>query len=313
MKITNEIYKGMEAYALENDNIKVTILKSFGGKVASIYYKKQSFEVLFQPTKNKYSVPAYDDNFEDYDTSGWDEAYPTIDKCKYPYDTELKGLEMPDHGELWSIPWEYAVEGDTLKATVTSPKFKYIFTRTITLKDNSIRAEYEVKNLGNDVFHGIWAFHCLLACDEHTRLKLKNVDEVMNVHDSALLGKVGKVHTYPVTKTLSGGSYNLDKINPVSVNKTEKFYVNGELKKGEAGITLNKGKLLLTLNFPEEKIPYLGVWIDEGGFKGEYNCALEPTNGFYDSVELAKKYNKLEGIMPNENKVWFLDITLKEI
>lgn len=312
MKIISETYKGMEAYALGNDFLKVTVLKSFGAKVASIYYKKQNFEVLFQPSENQYKAPVYGGNFEDYDTSGWDEAYPTIDKCRYPYDSELKNSVMPDHGELWSIPWKYTVEGDTLKATVSSPEFKYIFTRSITLKDNNIHAEYEVKNIGNDVFYGIWAFHCLLACDEHTEFILKNVNEVMNVHESEILGKVGQVHTYPETKTLKGASYRLDKINPVSANKTEKFYVNGELKKGEAGIILNKGRLLLTLNFPEDKIPYLGVWVDEGGFKGEYNCALEPTNGFYDSVELASKYNKLANIKPDESKVWYLNITIKE-
>lgn len=313
MEIRNESYKGAEAFTLENEQLKVTILKSFGAKVASIYYKRQNFEVLFQPTKDEYVVPTYGDSFENYDTSGWDEMYPTIDKCAYPYDTKHKGIEMPDHGEMWGIPWNFAVEGDALKASVASPKFDYVFTRYITLKESTIHVEYEAKNIGNEPLYGIWAFHGLLACDHHSKLILENVHEIINVHESASLGHIGTVHKYPLTKDVKGDNYSLDKINSSSAKKTEKFYVNGEVLKGEARITLNKGKLLLTMNFPEKKIPYLGVWINEGGFKEEYNCALEPANGFYDSVEIAKKYSKINNIMPSEVQEWFLDITLKEV
>ena len=313
MEIRNESYKGAEAFTLENEYLKVVILKSFGAKVASIYYKKQNFEVLFQPTRDKYLVPRYGDSFEKYDTSGWDEMYPTIDKCSYPYDTKHKGLEMPDHGELWSIPWTFIVQDGVLKALITSPKFDYVFTRHITLKEDTIHVDYMVENIGKEPLYGIWAFHGLLACDEHSELLLKNVNEVINVHESDVLGKLGTVHNYPLTKDLKGNDYSLDKINSASCKKAEKFYVNGELTKGEAGITLNEGKLLLTMNFPEKKIPYLGVWINEGGFKDEYNCALEPSNGFYDTVEIAKKTNKIAKINPKYSESWFLDITLKEI
>jgi len=313
MEVRNENYKGAEAFTLENEHLKVVVLKSFGAKVASIYYKKQNFEVLFQPSKDEYVVPTYGESFEKYDTSGWDEMYPTIDKCPYPYDTMHKGIEMPDHGELWSIPWKFIVEEGMLEAIVSSPKFDYAFVRYITLKEATIHVEYQVENIGKEPLYGIWAFHGLLACDEHSKLFLGNVDEVVNVHESDVLGKIGTVHNYPLTKCLKGDDYCLDKINPVSCKKAEKFYVNGELTKGEAGITLNKGNLLLTMNFPEKKIPYLGVWINEGGFKDEYNCAIEPSNGFYDTVGIAKKYNKVRAIMPEDIEKWFVDINLKEV
>lgn len=313
MEIKNERYKGEEAYILENEFLKVIVLKSFGAKIASIYYKKQRFEVLFQSVKDEYAIPKYGDSFEKYDTSGWDEMFPTIDKCEYPYDTKHKGIEMPDHGELWSISWSFTIEGEGLKAVAVSPKFDYIFTRYICLNESTIHAKYEIKNIGEDSLYGLWAFHGLLACDEQSKLLLYNVHEIVNVHESDELGKVGTVHNYPLTKNIKSGDYHLDKIKPASAKKTEKFYVNGELLKGEAGITLNKGNLSLIMQFPKEKLPYLGVWINEGGFKDEYNCAIEPASGFYDSVEIAKKYNKIRKIKAGEVDSWFLDLTLKEI
>ncbi|MDP4177739.1 MAG: DUF5107 domain-containing protein [Bacillota bacterium] len=313
MEIRSDKYKGAEAFILENIYLRVIVLKNFGAKVASIYNKKQNFEVLFQPVNNEYTVPLYGDSFEKYDTSGWDEAYPTIDKCLYPFETKHKGIEMPDHGELWSIPWNFTVEEGKLKSWVASPKFNYIFTRYIELRENTIHVEYEIKNIGDENLYAIWTLHSLLACDQYSKLILKNVHKVINVHKSEVLGNVGTVHNYPMTKDVNGNNYSLDKINPVSCKKSEKFYVKGKLLKGEAGITLNKEKILLTINFPEKKIPYLGIWINEGGFKGEYNCAIEPANGFYDSVETAKRYNEIDKINPKGSNSWFLDITLKEI
>lgn len=313
MGIYTENYKGMESYVCENDIIKVRVLEKLGGKVASIYYKPQQFEVLFQNEEDKYVLPEYGDSFEKYDTSGWDEMFPTIDKCKYPYDTCHKNIEAPDHGELWSIPWEFTVEGNILKGTVKSPKFDYTFHKNIEVNENSIHVEYNVENLGKDPLYGLWAFHGLLACDNQSRIILENVNQIVNVHESSILGPVGKVYSYPLIKDINGKTYELDKIQSKEANKSEKFYVNGPLEKGEASVTLNKNTLKFTLNFPVDKVPYLGVWITEGEFKNQYNCAIEPTSGFYDSIEIAKKNSKIPKILPGERRCWYLDISVNEI
>ncbi|WDC83206.1 hypothetical protein PL321_10375 [Caloramator sp. mosi_1] len=67
------------------------------------------------------------------------------------------------------------------------------------------------------------------------------------------------------------------------------------------------------LLFPKDRIPYLGVWINEGGFKGEYNCALEPSNAFYDSVEIAKGYGKIKPLEAGEEQDWYVDVVLEEL
>lgn len=313
MKIYTENFKGMECYVCENHIIKIKILEKLGGKVVSIYYKPQQFEVLYQNNEEKYAIPEYAHSFEKYDTSGWDEMYPTIDRCKSPYDTLSKKMEMPDHGELWSIPWEFNIIDNVLKGTVSSPKFNYVFHRDIEIKENTIHVEYEVKNIGKEPLYGIWAFHGLLACDDESRIIIEGAKEIINVHKSQVLGDVGKVYTYPTIKDINGNFYELDKIHHIEANKTEKFYVNNSLEKGEASITLNRNKVKLDLNFPQDEVPYLGVWINEGGFKNQYNCALEPSTGFYDSVEIAKENNKISEILPGEKKCWYLNITINEM
>ncbi|MCX7950790.1 MAG: hypothetical protein N2594_02430 [Clostridiales bacterium] len=309
MKVENVIYKGLEGLKVENEYISLILLPKLGAKIASIVYKPQNFEVLAQPTLNKYTLAEYGDSFEKYDTSGIDEMYPTIDECIYPY--EGYNAKMPDHGELWSIPWEIEVKEDEIIAKVKGVNFNYEFTRTLKLEENKIKLGYRVKNTGSYPLYGLWAFHGLVACDEESRIIL-HYDSIINVHKSSIYGEVGNIHSFPETCDVNGESIRVDRIGPKTLEKTEKFYVNGEVKKGEAALTLNKNNLLYKLVFPKDKIPYLGVWINEGGFKNEYNCALEPSNAFYDSVEIAKKYGKIKPLDVNEEQNWFLDIVLQE-
>lgn len=131
------------------------------------------------------------------------------------------------------------------------------------------------------------------------------VKKVLNVKkDSKYLGNAENVCNYPIHN-----NYSLNTFLPKSSKNTEKFYLLDKVD--SAGLTLNNNKLLYTIKF--KNIPYVGIWKNEGGFKEEYNCAIEPCNGFYDSLEVAKKYEKYLTFKPNEEKKWFILITLKNL
>jgi galactose mutarotase-like enzyme len=287
---------------IENDYLKLRILPKLGAKVSSIIYKPQNFEILFQPTENRYSLPRYEDSFEKYDTSGIDELFPNVEEGKYPFEEHL-GKKLPDHGEIWSIPWKCRIIDKSIVCTVMSIKFQYIFERKIHLKKNFITFEYSVKNIGNKKFRGFWTFHGLLAIDEKSELLL-NIDKIINVHDSKFLGNIGNICAYPIHK-----GYRVNKFLPKSSKNTEKFFLLSKIDK--AGIILNNGRLKVIYDLKE--IPFLGIWKNEGGFKKEYNCALEPSNGFYDSMEIVKKTGKYMEFLPDKKIEWKFSIGVTEV
>ncbi len=41
----------------------------------------------------------YGADFVSQDMSGWDEMMPTISACRF------RNITLPDHGEVWGIPW----------------------------------------------------------------------------------------------------------------------------------------------------------------------------------------------------------------
>ena len=265
--------------------------------------------MFFQPTDGVYSLPVYGAGFAQSDTSGADEMFPTIDSCIYPY-PGYYGEKLPDHGELWSQPWMVTEAKERLTTQIKGVVLSYLFKRSIELHDNTVCMEYEISNTGYQPLYGLWAFHGLTAADELTKILLPEVKQIITVQNSRLLGPPKTKHSFPVTTNQEGNEHRLDTIANPSAGKTEKIYAEGKIVRGQAALTLNKGQLLYKLLFPDQYVPYLGVWINEGGYKGEYNCALEPSTGYYDSLEVAKAQKSLEPIQPGKTMKWYLHIKL---
>lgn len=312
MYIYRGTYKGLASVSIETEQLRLVVLPELGAKIASLFYKPQEFEVFFQPTDGVYRLAAYGHDFSKYDTSGADEMYPTIDPCIYPY-PGYEGTELPDHGELWSIPWTVTTSEGSVIAEARGRALPYVFNRTITLRGSTVHMKYTVKNIGNVPIYGLWAFHGLVASDENSRIILPEVGRVVNVHDSRHLGPAATIHDFPATTDNHGKEYRLDCLFPQSARKTEKYYVADFVTTESAALTLNHNRLLYRLNFPQDRVPYLGIWVNEGGFKGEYNCALEPTTGYYDSLAVTCQSGRLQPLPPGETLSWYLDIELSPL
>ena len=309
MDIYTGSYKGLACYCLENEMIKLTVLPELGSKIASLIYKPQNFEVFFQPTEGFYSLAGYGADFSQFDTSGADEMFPTIDCCIYPYPGYC-GEKLPDHGELWSQPWVVTEADGRLTTQAKGKALSYLFSRSIEIHGSTVCMEYTIYNTGYQPLYGLWAFHGLTASDALTKILLPTVKKVMTVQNSSKLGPAKTTHDFPITTIQGGDKYHLDTIAATSAGKTEKIYVEGKMTQGQAALTLNKGQLLYKLLFPVQHVPYLGIWMNEGGYKGEYNCALEPSTGYYDSLEVTKEQESLEPIPPGKIIKWHLHIEL---
>ena len=63
--------------------------------------------------------------------------------------------------------------------------------------------------------------------------------------------------------------------------------------------------------YDAQALPYLGVWITAGGYRGDCNCALEPSTGFYDGISRARENGSLKVIKPGEIFSFTLEICLE--
>ena len=90
-------------------------------------------------------------------------------------------------------------------------------------------------------------------------------------------------------------------------------HIDGIIEIDLAG-TYNTGDFL-EMTFPVDKVPYVGIWINEGGFfegKGSFNVALEPCTGCPDKLETAIQRGEHALIKGASKNTWCMDITIEQ-
>ena len=281
----------MPCYVLENESVQVKVLKDFGAKTASFVYKNTGHEFLFQPAKKRYDVPEFADSFEKYDTSGIDDMLPTIDVGVYP-NTRIK---TNDHGDLWSKRWDMKVEKDKLICSCSSEFPDLLLVRTMSLEDSVLVLRYELKNNDSVDRYYIWAFHGLMNFDDETLLHFGEKSDIIDV-----------------TK-IEKSDFDYNDLGAYEDGSSCKWYFKDEISKGLCGFYSKKTGLKLSYIYDTDINKYLGVWVTKGGFKGEYNFAIEPCSGYYDSLERAFVNKKVSVIKKNETLNWYLKLKIEEV
>lgn len=146
IKITEAAYKDVRSLVLEGAVLRVTILPDCGSKMASLVHKRTGVEYLYQLEGETFRKVPYAEPYDRGEISGFDEMFPTITECYcdvYPW----KGTVIPDHGEVWSIPWQYEVAASSVRLWVHGVRFPYVLSKEISFETpNTILLRYRVDN-----------------------------------------------------------------------------------------------------------------------------------------------------------------------
>ena len=310
LMIEEIMFKGSPCIKIENKDLRIIIIPSLGGKIASIYRKDKDFELLYQNQEDKYRRPQMYDDFSKYDASGFDDAFPSIDASIVKHQDNV--VLYPDHGEIWSAEFQARVRKKKLELFYESKEFNYSYEKNFSIQGGSLTIHYKIFNKGINDFPCIWAMHCLVKCEENMELLLpKATKKIINVLNSNSLGAVGRILDYPETLGEDGQTFNLNQVRSKDSETMEKYYVKGKVAKGMCGAYYPSKDVNYRIYYKKRKLPYLGVWINEGGYRGDYNCALEPTNGYYDSIDTAEKEKCLYILKPNKSLKFSIRLELK--
>ena len=306
-------YKGQESVVLENEGVRAEILPGWGGKMASLVYKPAGAEVLWQNPGREYRKTRYGDEYVGGEFSGFDEMFPSLGRCYYE-DGPWAGTEIPDHGEVWSIPWEAETEGQTLRLRASGVRFPYRLEKVVRLTERGVRMEYVAANLSAFDFHFLWAAHPLLVAEEGaTILVPQGMTKIVNYCAERVLREFGQVYEYPGVKVEGGGAFDLSRMPARDGRGYHKYYFWGRLTEGWCGLRDERRGLEVRLAFPVERVPYLGVWLNEGGLAGQYNLALEPATGMMERLDLARLWGGHSTVQAHGRQEWYLEINVREV
>ncbi len=284
---------GIEILRLENRQISVSLIPALGGKVISLYDKESAFECLFQNSRGAYRQPGLFSNFSEYDASGFDDAFPNIEESVSPVGQER--VHFPDHGEIWSTPMHVCPTEQSVRLSCQGRVLSYSYEKEVALEGRGIRLRYRIINQSLNPMPCLWTMHCLVNCDPDTRLLLPAGPHVAeNVLAGTDLGEKGRL--MPV----QSGDMDLTALPAPGPEAMRKFYLAGRVSEGKCGFIYPSRKLRLMLNYDVEKLPYLGFWCTMGGYRGDRNAALEPSSGYYDSIDTAQNLGTLRCLSPQE-------------
>ena len=315
MKIEETQYQSLVCLRLENDFLLAEFLPEIGGKMIRLHHKISGRELLLpsQLPNGQYRIPEYGDLYENYDTSGFDECFPTIEACE----VEEEGGQMlswPDHGEVWAQPWSYQIQNNGVLFSVQGRALNYRLFRFVTLQAQELLFQYRLENRSGMGFHYIWAAHPLIRVSPGSRIVLpEEVNQVfINWATPPQLGEYGELRPWPL---MDGKDLSVvqDRRSGIAL----KCFTN-PLNRGQAQITFPESQEVLAIEFEPEENPYLGIWITYGGWPGyssrkHLTVGLEPTSGRPDSLARAMERGECRYLPPETETRWDLHLRVETI
>ena len=292
---------------LENEELKVCFDPDFGCKIHSFFLKKAGFELA---AKNEGSTSYFSDtrtvSFGDY-AFGMDDAFPSIDKETLTIDG--KKYEYPDHGMVWNHPFKVIdVQRNSAECSFYDEEYALFYKKKLSLNGDTLSVFIEIDYEGEKPFPCIWTFHGLIQYEDGIKITLpKGSDRLINVLNHEVFGKEGKILTSDEVKMVTSKLPKKDSGDMV------KYYVDGPVKEGECRVTYTTKGVEYILTYDAKTLPFLGVWITAGGLDGANNMALEPSDGFYDSISNAEKNKAVSVLKPGEKRLINFDIRLRRV
>lgn len=295
-RIRQEQWQGQKAVILENPHMTVTVLPDLGGKIASVLLKRPGtpdFELAAQPERIPYRTPEPDTGFAQCDASGIDDAFPTIDPgilpdggCRFHY---------TDHGEIWRSPFSWETDGEQLRMKYESRENPFVYQKTVTLAGQEVGIHWQITNTGDGPFPFLWTMHGLVRYEPDMELLYPDeIGRFLNVLDSPELEAAGTEH-------IPGEGWDFHRVPAEDSGTQLKYYASEKVNAGWCGYRYPSQQVRCILSYDAKQLPWLGMWITAGGFRGDHNCAWEPSTGFYDGVERARETGTLRTLDPGDS------------
>jgi hypothetical protein len=289
---THWSYHGFRAVVLENRRLRAVLLPELGGKLWSLVDKSADREVLWHnprvPPRAAHFGAAYDDWF----CGGWDELFPN------DAPTAVAGDPYPDHGELWSMPFEWGVSAEAGAAVVRLWRHGVVTNtrveRRITLHGDEpvLRLSYRISNGGPRPLDFLWKLHPALRVSPASRIDLPAGRVLVDEGFRERLGV--ESFAWPLAGVVDA------RLVPPAEDVACDFYYATELSAGWCALTDTAARCGFGLAF--DPAVFRSVWVfgAYGGWRGLYTTILEPCTGYPYRLEDAIARGTASRLEPGE-------------
>ena len=273
-------YRGLQALVLENDQLRAVILPELGAKLWSLTYKPVDREMLWQhPRVHPRPVP-FGATYDDWFCGGWDELFPN------DAPVTVGGESYPDHGEVWSMPFEWEVIDHSERAITIRLDRSGVVTATrmekwITLcaGEPLLHFRHRFQNDGPFPLDFIWKLHPALRITPQSRIDLPAQRVLVDEGFRDRLGAEVVEFRWPNARASTGAAVDMRRI-PSPESATCDFFYAVELDAGWCALTDTGEHVGFGLVFDPQVLSSVWVFGAYRGWRGLYMTILEPCTGF---------------------------------
>ena len=277
--------QGFKVYVLSTEDVELAVVPELGAKIISLIDLRTGREWMWHPPgglKLFRNLPG--DAFSQSPLAGADECLPTIAPCSW------QGHELPDHGEVWNVPWTVdpeALENGILKTSVRLEISPFSFERAIELRGNEIQINYQLNNYGEVERQFLWAIHPLLRLQAGDQLELP-----------------------ATTRAILNGATWVDAVASAIPEKTSAKVFARPVSEGLAAISNPATGERLEFEWSPAENDTLGLWLTRGGWHGHHHFAIEPTNADHDALALAAEQGHCGTVPAGDFTTWQICLRL---
>lgn len=266
--IKETFYKDRPAIAVECNAFSALFLPKDGAKLAS-FKTKDGYELLAQAPGDIYRRLGLDSNYIDCECSAFDDIFPTIDPCV------INGMDYIDHGEVCRREHRYIIENNSVRFQCALNNLNISYEKTVYIADDTLCIKYMISNHNCFEFPFVWAGHMMFAGEKGAYVVS---DYTVEDETEFMFGKPATLEQAHI-------------LEEYGANKEYKYYYTQPKAPIKCGIVYPGMQKQITVEFNNDIVKYLGVWMNPGDLNGMYNLALEPCTALYDNPLKAEKAN----------------------
>lgn len=275
---------GIDALIVDNCVLRAIFLPELGGKLWQLTHVPSGRDLLWQHPRLRPRPVLFGANYDDVFYGGWDVLFPNDE-------TEgLRGEMMPDHGEVWSLPWRYAIEDGasdevTVHLWVETPISACRLDTWVRVAagEPCVRFRHRLTNLGTDPLPYLWKLHVAVALEEGSRLDLGARRMLIGDWGTPRNGLTGVAYDWPHLTDTNGDVHDMRSTPPPTSGVTELQYAT-ELAGGWCAVTHSRELLGLGILFDPTVFRSCWTFASYGGWQNLHVAVLEPCTGYPLSV-----------------------------
>ena len=285
--IQKTMYKDRPAIAVCGERVRALFLPEDGGKLVSLCFDGR--EYLAQREGEFYRRLRIDSNYVDSECSAFDDMFPTIDPCV------IGGCAYLDHGEVARRAWEAEIAESSVTLFCHLAEIDAVFSKTVTVQEDALCIHYSMQNKTDRTLPYIWAGHIMLAGETGAWVESPfGTEDAISVAFGQPISRE-RAHVLPAKGAIGEYKYYYD--DPHTPMRCAVVYPTG-------------GRV--SLDFDNDVVKYLGIWVNPGALNGMYNLAVEPCSAPYDDPIRAEAAGKGSYIAPGATVEFTLKISYSE-